>query len=228
MGRGAKKSCYAWRVGDEEGVVSSWSACAARVSGRSNARYKGFRTRREALEWLAAGAPWGREYGGLPRRDAELPLVNDDRGPPLDEVGLPEDAVFFDSGTGRGQGTEVNVTDRDGVPLAHLVVAKSRLSPRGTIFLSKGRTNNYGELLACLLAIRVARRLGVRKVFGDSRLVLDYWSKGLLSQQARENTDLVRLARMTAEERAAFEAEGGELLHVRGGINPADLGFHRD
>jgi ribonuclease HI len=144
-------------------------------------------------------------------------------------VDLPEDAVYFDAGTGRGDGTESNVTDRAGTPLAHLEAPAHVLTRFGTIRLSPGRTNNYGELLGCYYALKVARRLGVKKVLGDSALVLDYWSKGKISAEKRESDpDLVKLATLTARERRAFEAEGGSLAHVPGGKNPADLGFHRD
>ena len=212
MGVKRKNTFYAWRLGDDEGIVATWAECDARVSGRSNARYKGFRTREDAVAWLAGGALWG-GGGTRSKRNAG---------------DLPEGAVFFDSGTGSGEGTEINVTDRDGVPLVHLAVAKERLTPRGTVFLTAGRTNNYGELLACLLALRVARKLGLRTVAGDSRLVLDFWSRAHLSATARADPDLARLADLTETERVAFEAGGGVLVHVPGGLNPADLGFHKD
>lgn len=231
-----RKRFYAWRVGDEEGVTTSWPECEAKVKGR-NARYKRFSTLEEALAWLRDGAKYGpwddgvrplrlTKEGGAgrarpnrrPKAQHRTPTI----GPPL-----PRDAIYFDSGTGRGQGIEVNVTTWDRKPVAHLLVSGERITPYGTIQLSKGRTNNYGELLACLLAIRAARRLGFKKVGGDSRLVLDYWSKGHVKRPlTRADPDLARLVEMTKAERAAFEAEGGVLHHVRGSLNPADLGFH--
>ncbi|MBM4395123.1 MAG: ribonuclease H family protein [Deltaproteobacteria bacterium] len=213
MGGKRANRFYAWAIAGEEGVVESWAECEAQVRGRPNARYKGFATRDEAQGWLAAGAPWGDEGKRHQRKVA----------------GIPDAAVYFDSGTGRGAGTEVNVTDRDGVPLAHLVVSPARLTPQGTVLLTAGRTNNYGELLACLLGIRAARKLGLKTVCGDSRLVLDYWSKGHVSTTAKAaDPDVARLAALAATERAEFESDGGVLRHVKGGLNPADLGFHRD
>jgi ribonuclease HI len=212
---GSKNSnnAYAW-VGDgEEGIVDSWSECEARVSGRKGVRYRGFATRQEARAWLDSGAL----YEDKGKRKA------------MERLDLPEDAIYFDAGTGRGDGTEANVTDRGGTPLAHLEAPANVLTKFGTILLSPGRTNNYGELLGCLYALKIARRLGVRKVLGDSALVLDYWSKDHLSAEKRStDPDLAKLAAMTARERRAFESEGGSMAHVPGGQNPADLGFHRD
>lgn len=254
MARGRKKF-YAWRVGECEGVTTSWPECEAIVHGR-NARYKGFATREAAEAWLRAGARYGPWDDGVtspwlervtpgatparrvsasrrraPRgeRTPPSPRARRESPPPVPGVEgpLPRDAIYFDSGTGRGNGTEVNVTTWDRKPLAHLVAPGERITPYGTVQLSESRTNNYGELLACLLAIRAARRLGVRVVCGDSRLALDYWSRGHVKRlHAEADPDLARLVQMTAVERAAFEAEGGTFRHVPGSRNPADLGFH--
>jgi ribonuclease H-related protein len=207
------RNFYAWTAGGDEGVETSWADCEARVRGRAGARYRGFATELEAENWLAEGG----RYGDRKARKALL------------QADLPEDAIYFDAGTGRGDGTEANVTDRAGTPLAHLEAPPDVLTPFGTIRLSPGRTNNYGELMGCYFALRIARRLGRKKVMGDSALVLDYWSRGHLSVTRRlEDPDVARLAVLTAKERKAFEAEGGHLSHVPGAINPADLGFHRD
>lgn len=206
-----KKRFYAYHLGDEHGIVGTWSECESIVSGRK-ARYRGFVTRGEAQAWLAAGALY---------EDRAAKKAKEQRA-------LPEEAVYFDAGTGGGRGTEVNVTDRDGVPMVHMVAQGAEITPQGTVLLVD-KTNNYGELLACLHAMQVARQLGLKLVFGDSRLVLDYWSKNYVSAEKRtSDPDLVSLVRRTARERKAFEADGGELRHVSGGINPADLGFHRD
>lgn len=213
MGSKASKNVYGWVAGEECGIAGSWSDCKFRVEGRKGSRYKGFATRQDAQAWLDAGA----QYEDKAERKAR------------ERVDLPEDAIYFDAGTGRGAGTEANVTDRDGTPLAHLEAPAHVLTPFGTIRLTPGRTNNYGELLGCYYALKIARRLGRTRILGDSALVLDYWSKNHLSAEKRENDpDLAKLALLTYRERKAFEAEGGSLSHVPGGRNPADLGFHRD
>lgn len=202
---------YAYHMAGGTGIVTSWNQCESIVSGQ-NARYRGFATREEAQAWLDAGA----RYEDKAAKKAELRRE------------LPEDAIYFDAGTGRGRGTEVNVTDRDGVPLAHLVVQEKELTPFGTV-LVLGKTNNYGELLACLYAIRIARQLGRKLAMGDSKLVLDYWSRDFVSVEKRQkDPELAQLAGLTSRERNVFEKAGGELRHVSGSLNPADLGFHRD
>ena len=207
-----KKKFYGCLIEDKGRVYSSWPECEAAVKGVS-ARYRGFPTRTAAEAWLKSGAPYRK------RSSKEKGIRAD----------LPEDALYFDAGTGAGPGVEVNVTDRDGTPLLHLALPEKKLTERGTSILSDGRTNNYGELFACLTALRIARKLGVKKLFGDSRLVLDYWSKGRAKAKTLQGSgDLAKLVAMTADERAKFEKEGGILLHVKGNINPADLGYHRD
>ncbi len=249
-----RKRFYAWRVGDREGVTTSWPECEGIVHGQ-NARYKGFATREEAEAWLQAGArygpwddgvtsPWLDRVEARKVRAAARPSASSPRGrkprrerdpsrpgafpdTPGIEGPLPREAIYFDSGTGRGNGVEVNVTTWDREPLAHLVVPEGRITRFRTVQLSPGRTNNYGELLACVLALRVARRLGLRMVCGDSRVVLDHWSRGhVRSDLVSNDPDFARLVQMATSERSAFEAEGGVLRHVPGDRNPADLGFH--
>lgn len=209
---GSKNKVYAFSIDGEQGIVRTWALCEARVKGRS-ARFKGFETEAAARAWLAAGAPY--EHKAAKKEEAQ--------------AALPKDALYFDSGTGRGDGTEIAVTDAQGAPLLHLVLPEGDLTPRGTHVLPPGSTNNRGELTACLCAMQAARKLGLKKVCGDSALVLDYWSKGHVTAQKRtQDFSLYKLAQLTAAERRAFERTGGKLIKVPGGLNPADLGFHRE
>lgn len=207
-----KKNFYAYTLDGRQGIVKSWADCEAKVHGRS-ARYRGFETLAAAKAWLQAGAPYEDKAAAKA----------------LAKEALPKTALYFDAGTGRGLGTEVAVTDAEGVPLLHLVLPAESLTERGTHVLPGGKTNNYGELFGCLCALRAARKLAVRKVCGDSALVLDYWSKGHVTKEKRESDpDLVTLAQRTFAERRLFEAGGGHLIKIPGSLNPADLGFHRD
>lgn len=207
-----KNHFYAYSVEGRTGIVRSWSECESKVRGRS-AHYKGFASFAEAKAWLASGATYP-DKAASKRRELEA---------------LPEGGVFADAGTGAGKGVEVNVTDREGVPLLHLCLSHNRLTPRGTSLLEPGRTNNYGELVALLLGIRVARKLGEKAVYSDSALVLDFWSRGHVTAKKRqEDPDLSALAAKASGERRDYERTGGRCLKISGGINPADLGYHKD
>lgn len=207
-----KNQYYAYSVEGRTGIVRSWEECEAKVHGKA-ARYRGFPTFAQAKAWLEAGAPY-EDRTSAKRAEQEK---------------LPGDGVFVDAGTGAGLGVEVNVADREGVPLLHLCLKEKHLTPRGTCLLKPGRTNNYGELIALLLGLRIARRLARKALFSDSALVLDFWSRGHVTAKKRqEDPELYALARKAAEERRAFERAGGRCLKISGGINPADLGYHRD
>jgi len=204
---------YAYHTETGDGIAQTWDECERIVRGR-RARYRGFDDRAAAQQWLDAGAWY---------EDRETEKKEALRA-------YPDDSVFFDSGTGPGRGTEIRVTDRSGITVIHLAEHdEGRLVPEGNVVLGHDRTNNYGELLACLLAIQAATRLGSRHVYGDSKLVLDYWSRGRVSRDKREeDPDLAKLARIAKRARDAFERDGGTLDRIPGGLNPADLGFHRD
>jgi ribonuclease HI len=212
--KSASNKFYAYYIVDQDsrGVVQSWDDCESATHGH-HARYKGFGTREDAVAWLDGGAVYA-------DRKANKKAL---------QVELPENAIFFDSGTGRGLGTEVNVTDRDGVPMAFKVAPPEHITEHGTVMLSPGRTNNYGELMGCYLAMKLAMSTGQKLVCGDSQLVLDFWSRGRVNADtAAKDADLALLVSKTAQLRKMFEKAGGKLQHVPGGINPADLGFHRD
>ncbi|MEK7174451.1 MAG: ribonuclease H family protein [Patescibacteria group bacterium] len=200
------KKYYAYRLPNgRSGVVDYWLACERLVSGTANARYRGFKTRAEAEYWLHAGAP----YEPRPKKDH----------PPL------EKGIYFDAGTGRGQGVEVSVTDEHGKDLLHLVLPKTKINKFGKHHLGGEATNNYGELLGLQCALGVAVKAGVRNIFGDSKLIIEYWSKGIAKKRSLPKKT-VTLIEETAAARREFEKSGGRLGRVSGDINPADLGFH--
>ncbi|MDO8515821.1 MAG: ribonuclease H family protein [bacterium] len=199
----------------KHGVVASWAECERLVSGVYGARYKGFGTREEAEEWLRLGARYE------VRRVKKL-----------------EPGIYFDAGTGRGEGVEISVTDEKGKDLLHKVLSKKELNKFGKHLVGEESTNNYGELLAMKYALAIAMK-GInpdapkgsglrperRRIFGDSKLVIDYWSKWKIKKDVAEETH--ELAREVSELREAFEKGGGKVERVSGDDNPADLGFHR-
>lgn len=203
-----KTQFYAYLISTtgKQGVVSSWSECEKKVTGVPGARYRGFPTKEEAEAWLRAGAT----YEAKPKqpKPAEMP-----------------EGIYFDAGTGRGLGVEISVTNEKGHNLLHTVLKGKDINEFGKHRLGPEYTNNYGELLACYQALRIAIRKKIRFVFGDSKLVLEYWSRGFMKKDLPKET--AQMVRKTAELRKQFEERGGKLAHIPGGHNPADLGFHK-
>jgi ribonuclease H-related protein len=203
----AKNKFYSYRLADgDSGICQSWIECEKIVKGRE-ARYRSFDTKKEAEEWLAAGA----EYEARPKR----------------EKTKLKPGIYFDAGTGRGEGVEISVTDSKGGDLLRDVLAKRLINKHGKhLIKDKKATNNYGELLAAKYALQLAIKNGVKSIFGDSRLVLDFWSKGIANHKTLPQKTL-KLADEVSKLRKGFERLGGRMEYVPGGDNPADLGFHK-
>ena len=187
----------------KSGISDNWEKCRKIVSGEYGARYKGFKTREEAEKWLELGANY------------EIKIVK-----------KLAPGIYFDAGTGRGQGVEISVTDESSKNLLHKSIPKNELNRFGKYLLDSDATNNYGELLAMRHAIEIAGRKKIKKVFGDSKLVIDYWSKWRFKRNDLPE-ETVELAENVSRLRSDFEKRGGVIKRISGGDNPADLGFHR-
>lgn len=190
-----KKKYYAYLVNGgkglpagRQGITDNWPECQEIVAGVNGAKFKGFESEEAAKAWLEAGA------------DYKIKNI------------AVEDGIYFDAGTGSGEGVEIQVAEKNG---------KSLLREN----LGHGVTNNYGELLACKKALEIAIKRDIKKVFGDSKLVVEYWSKGHIKYEVGEGT--VNLAHEVKILRKKFEAMGGKIFLISGGSNPADLGFHK-
>lgn len=202
----SKNKFYAYSLTEEKsrGITQSWNDCKSAIEGKK-AKYKGFRTEQEARQWLLDGA----EYTKKAVLQQEL-----------------KPGIYFDAGTGRGIGVEVKVTDARGNNIINKIVPASEINEFGNYLAPKGSTNNYGELMGCYIALKIALQENSRSIFGDSKLVIDYWSRGHIKKdKVAEKT--YKLSLMVAELRRQFERNGGQILHVSGDINPADLGFHK-
>ncbi|MFA5746850.1 MAG: viroplasmin family protein [Candidatus Paceibacterota bacterium] len=197
----AKRKVYAYLVGEKKGITETWPECQAIVSGRPEARFKGFENYEAAEKWLEAGADYSIKHIAA------------------------EEGIYFDAGTGPGNGVEASVTDEKGRALLKKILPPEALNREGRQYAPQGATNNYGELLACKYALQIAEKEGVKKIFGDSKLVIDYWSKWMVKKGVSEET--VKLAREVSKLREVFEKAGGKVKRVSGGSNPADLGFHK-
>lgn len=205
MGTAAKKKYYGYFVpsGNRRGVLDNWNACEKIVSGKVGARYRAFDLREDAERWLVRGAVY--EEKAAPRLK---------RG------------IYFDAGTGRGHGVEISVTDEKGKNLLHNAISKKELNPFGKHLLKdRAATNNYGELLALKYALTIAHKAKVKKIFGDSKLVVDYWSRWRMKRKELPE-ETVALANEVAKLREKYEKAGGTVERISGAHNPADLGFH--
>ncbi len=200
-----KAKFYAYLVPDgTKGIVSGWEQCERIVKGTRGARFKGFKRRDEAEEWLNLGANYS-----IKLKSKNVP------------------GIYFDAGTGRGSGVEISVTNEKGVDLLHRALSKKEINPFGKhLIKNKSATNNYGELLAMRYALKVAKKEKVKTLFGDSRLVIDYWSKWRMKRKDLPE-ETVKLMKEVSKMRAEFEETGGSVKHISGDDNPADLGFHK-
>lgn len=198
------KKYYAYFIPDTntKGIVDNWNECDAIVSGMPNTKLKGFKTYEEAERWLTAGA------------DYNIKHIASEKG------------IYFDAGTGSGRGVEISVTDEKGNGLLDKVLPSEHINHRGKHWLFDNVTNNYGELLACNYALRIANKLGTKKIFGDSKLIIDFWSKGFIKREGND-PKTIELALEVAKLRQEFEKSGGSIEYISGGENPADLGFHK-
>jgi ribonuclease HI len=200
-----KKKYYAYVLSSQKfGIVNDWNSCEKIVSGQKGARYRGFDTKEEASRWLFLGANYE-----------------------IKEVRKLDIGIYFDAGTGRGNGVEISVTDEKGKDLLHKAISKDKINNFGKhLIQNNDATNNYGELLAFYYALIIAEKENIKNIFGDSRLVIDYWSKWKAKQKElkKETVDLIR---QVAKMREDFETNGGTVKRISGDHNPADLGFHK-
>jgi ribonuclease HI len=205
-----KKKYYAYFVPGtilKQGITDSWSDCEKFVSRKTGARFKAFDNRSNAEAWLKNGAMY--ESRAVKPR------------PKL------EPGIYFDAGTGRGNGVEISVTDENEKNLLHKVLSPAALNKFGKHLLGNAvATNNYGELLAFRYALEVARATRVKHVFGDSKLVIDFWSQWRIKRKDLPE-ETIALADEVSRAREAFEETGGTVERISGDFNPADLGFHR-
>jgi ribonuclease H-related protein len=199
----AKAKFYAYLTVRNKGITDNWSGCEKFVKGINGARYKSFLTEKEAKMWLESGADYNVKHIAAKK------------------------GVYFDSGTGAGRGVEINVTDEKGKSLLGKILQREKLNLKGHHWIFKDVTNNYGELLALKYALEIAKKEGAKMVFGDSKLIIEFWSKGAVNRK-EVSAETFRLAIETKMLRKEFEESGGEIERIPGASNPADLGYHKE
>ena len=203
-----KNNFYAYKIveTDEKGILKTWDECQKKVKG-VNAKYKGFKTQAEAEAWLSLGAEYGMDKKV---HKFTKKLIK---------------GIYFDAGTGRGNGVEVRLTDVDGNSLLNQILNKDKVNQYDNYDLGYDVTNNYGELTGLYLALSLALKTDEKNIFGDSSLVINFWSKNRYSDILPINT--IKLIKKVVKLRDEFEKVGGVVKFVSGDINPADLGFHK-
>ena len=139
---------------------------------------------------------------------------------------LERDAIYFDAGTGRGNGVEVRLTDFDGNSLLYKIMNEKNINEFGNYYVADTRTNNFGELVGIYIAFVYAKKYDTKIICGDSSLVIEYWSKGRYNNSSLEN-DTIELIKKVALMRNEFEKKGGIVKKISGDVNPADLGLHK-
>lgn len=201
---------YAYLIENENimGIVDTWDECKEKIS-KKKARYKSFKSKLDATLWLEGGGIYEDKKAKKEILKAQL-----------------MDGIYFDAGTGRGIGVEVRVTDKIGNSLLEEYLPKEMVTVHQNYLAPAGSTNNYGELIGLYLAIDIAVKKRALKIFGDSNLVIKFWSKGAYNRE-NLNEKTISLIEKVIEKRKKFEKLGGTVEHVSGDINPADLGFHK-
>ena len=196
------------------GILESWEECK-KVVLKKKARYKSFENIKEAQEWLDSGAKYEKKDNKDNKRKNKIFQSNIDRF-----------AIYFDAGTGRGNGVEVRLSDYKGNPLLYKILPKEKINEYGNYYVAKHRTNNFGELVGLYAALVFAKKYDIKKIMGDSSLVLDYWSMGRYNAGNLES-DTIKLIKKVTLMRKKFENRNGIIKKISGDINPADLGFHK-
>ena len=206
------KKFYAYFIIDtnENGILENWSDCQRKVSDKK-ARYKSFKTFLEAEKWLNSGANYEK------KEKADLTELYSE---------LDQNAIYFDAGTGRGNGVEVRLTDFNGNSLLYKIMNEKNINEFGNYYVADTRTNNFGELVGIYTAFVYAKKYGTKVICGDSSLIIEYWSKGRYNSSDLEN-DTIELIKKVTLMRNEFEKKGGTVKKISGDVNPADLGFHK-
>lgn len=184
-------------------IYNSWEECS-KIIEQFGCRYKSFKTYEGAYEWC--------QNGGVYVKKEEI------------KKELPE-GIYFDAGTGRGNGVESKVSFKDGVSILPKFFPNENINKFGNLDLGHTKTNNYGELKALDLALDIALRENIFNIYGDSALVIEYWSKGRIKSEVETETKI--LSKQVTQKRLEFEKRGGTITKISGDYNPADLGFHK-
>jgi len=112
-----KTKFYAYKIvaTKETGIVDNWKECASKTQG-VHAKYKGFTSKTDAQKWIDSGA----EYEKKPRTTTKKKLSKE----AILNIKL-RSGIYFDAGTGRGDGVEVRISDKYGKSLINNSILKT-------------------------------------------------------------------------------------------------------
>ncbi len=116
------KSFKTYEEAEEESyeIYNTWEECARSVE-QFRCRYKSFKTYEEAETWCKNGAV----YVTKETIKKELP-----------------EGIYFDAGTGRGNGVESKVSFKDGKSILPKFFPEENINEFGNLFLGTSKTNN--------------------------------------------------------------------------------------
>ncbi len=185
---------------NEKIIFKSWEECKTAIKGKNN-KIKSFKTIEQAQNWL---------------------FNNENK------IHHHPNGIYFDSGTGRGRGVEIRVVNEKRISILDKILDKSLINEYGNYYVKnfQGISNNFGELLALYTALKIALKENIINIFGDSKLIIDYWSKGIYNSKKLTQIT-INLIKKTTELRKKFEEQGGKISFIPGNENIADLGFHK-
>lgn len=121
--------------------------------------------------------------------------------------------------------TRLRVTDQDGNDI--LDIANARYNGHQVFeFPDFSVTNNFGELVAITIAMRLAVANNVKVVCTDSN-VATWWVQGKGKELKKNSVYWEYYTSRTSPMYDMFIAEGGSIKLISGAINKADLGDHK-
>jgi ribonuclease HI len=165
------KKFYAIVRGRQPGIYGQWSGddgAQAQVAGYAGARYKGFSSFDEALQWFRDQARAEPKLFGI--HSVTQSVAQDLKAAsPRPISTIPEGTVLiYTDGASLGNPG----------PGGYGVVLISKYSRRELSGGYRRTTNNRMELMACIQALRVFNKPGRAILFSDSRYLINAISKG--------------------------------------------------
>lgn len=183
---GKVKKYYVVRVGTQPGVYGDWASCQQQVKGVSGAEFKSFKTKEEALEYLAAGL------------SAKKPMTAKETEETAKELSQEEGAVvIYTDGSSKQEEVLENSLYSYGFVA---IVNNQEIHKEGALssnMKASSSLNVAGELLGAMKATIFAINKGFKKVyiFHDFKGVADFvtgeWSPS--KENSREYKDYMKM-----------------------------------